>query len=78
MEERLFLGRIAGERGDVVRRDAQVTAFIEANFANAALPLFNQAAMAARVTLQRARVEMFGQFRRTFRGHRVENGRERC
>jgi hypothetical protein len=34
--------------------------FIEAHFADAALSLFNQAAMAARVTLERPAFEVFG------------------
>jgi len=78
MEERLFLGWIAGERSDVVCRHAQVPALVEADFADAAFPDFDQAAMAAGVALERARVEMFGEFRRAFRGHRIEDGGERC
>ena len=78
MEERLFLRWIARERGDVVCGHAQMPAFVEANFANPAFPLIDQAAMTAGVTLQRARVEMFGQLGRTFRSHRIEDGGERC
>jgi hypothetical protein len=37
VEERFFLGRIAGERGDVIRGHAQVPAFVESNLADAAL-----------------------------------------
>jgi hypothetical protein len=52
--------------------------FVEANFANPALPRLDQAAMTARITLQRAFVEMFSQLGRTFRRHRIENSGERC
>ena len=78
MEERLFLGWIAGKRGNVVCGHAQMAAFVEADSTDAALPHVDQAAIAAGVTLERARVEMFGEFRRAFRGHRVEDGGERC
>ena len=78
MEERLFLRGIARERRYVVRGHAQMPAFVEANFANAAFSGLDQAAMAAGVTLQRARVEMFSQLGRTFRRHRIEDSGERC
>lgn len=78
MEERLFLGWIARERGDVVCRHAKMPALVEADFANPAFSGLDQAAMTAGVTLQRARVEVFGQLGRTFRGHRVEDSGERC
>ena len=41
MEEGFLLGRIAGERGNIVAGYAQVTGFVEANFANAALAFFD-------------------------------------
>lgn len=78
MEERLFLGWIAGQRGDVVSRHAQVPALVEANFADAAFPDFDQTAMAAGITPERTCIEMFSEFRRAFRSHRVEDGGERC
>jgi hypothetical protein len=37
-----------------------VPAFVEANFADAAFSSFDQAAMAAGVTLERASLEVFG------------------
>ena len=74
MEERFFLRWIARERGNVVCRHAKVSAFVEANFANPAFPGLDQAAMTAGVTLERARVEMFSQLGRTFRGHGIEDG----
>ena len=60
MKERFLLGWVAGERGDIIRRHAQMSGFVEANFADAALAFFDQAAMAAGVTLQSAVGEMFG------------------
>ena len=78
MEKRLFLLWIAGESGDVVCRHAQMPAFVEANLADPALSGLDQAAMAAGITLERARVEMFGQLGRTFRRHRIEDSGERC
>jgi len=78
VKKRFFLGRIAGECGDVVCRHAKMPAFVEPNFANTAFLRLDQAAMAAGITLERARVEMFGQLGRTFRRHRIENSGERC
>ena len=68
-----LLSWIAGERGDVVCRHAQMSALVEANFADAALAFFDETAMAAGVTLQRAAFKMLGQFRRAFSGQRVEH-----
>jgi hypothetical protein len=50
-----------------------MTGLVKANFTDAALAGLNQAAMPARVTLQRAVLEMFGQFRRACGGHLVQN-----
>jgi hypothetical protein len=78
VEERLFLSRIARKGGDVINRHTQVPAFVEPDLADPALAFLDQTAMPARVTLQRAAVEVFGQLRRTFGGHRIEYGGERC
>jgi hypothetical protein len=78
VEEGFFFSRITGESGNVVRRDAKVPALVEANFADAALARVYQASMAAGVTPQRARIQVLGQFGRTFSRHRIEDGRERC
>jgi hypothetical protein len=55
-----------------------VATLVEANFADAALSFLDQTPVTTRVTLQRARIEMFGQFGRTFRCHRIEDSGERC
>jgi hypothetical protein len=73
VEERFFLSRIASQGGDVVYRHAQLAAFIETNFTDAAFAGLNQATVTARITLQCAGVEVFGEFGRTLSGHRIEN-----
>src|SRR5688572_9081109 len=73
VEKRFLFGRIAGEGGDVICRDAQVAAFVKANFADPAFVELDQTTMSAGVTLEGAVVELFGQFGCAFDGHRVEN-----
>jgi len=58
---------------DVVHRDAEAAAFVETNFADAALAFLDQTTMAARETAQRVPVQMLGQLRRAFGGHLVQN-----
>jgi len=48
-------------------------AFVESHLANTAFAQLDQATMPARVALQGAGVEMFGQLGRTFCGQRIEN-----
>jgi hypothetical protein len=48
-------------------------ALVESHLADAAFTQLDQASMPARVTLQRAGFEMFGQLGRTFSGHRVDD-----
>ena len=76
VEERFFLSWIASEGGDVVCRHAKMAAFVESDFADAAFALLDQAAMTTGITLQCAAVEVLSQLRRTFGGHRVEDGGE--
>ena len=78
MEERLLLCRIAGEGGDVIRRDTKMAALIESNLADAALAFLDQASMATGITLQRACIEMFSQLGRAFDGHRIQHGGQWC
>jgi hypothetical protein len=73
MKEGFLLSRIASQGRDVIRRHAKMPAFVEANFANATLALFDQAAMTARIAFERVAGEMLGQLRRAFRGHLVQN-----
>ena len=73
MKEWFLLSRIARQRGDIIHRHAQMPAFVEANFANAPLALFDETAMTTRVALERVSGEMFGKFNRAFRGHLVQN-----
>ena len=73
VKERLLLGRIASDRRHIIGRHTQVPAFIEANFANAPLALFDETAMTTRIAFERLAGEMLGQFRRALRGHLVQN-----
>jgi hypothetical protein len=78
VKKRFLFGWITRQRSHVIRGHAQVAGFIEPHFANTAFALFDQTTMPARVTFQRPGVEMFGEFGRTFYGHRIEDGCERC
>jgi hypothetical protein len=60
VKEGLFLGWITCQRSDVTRGNAQLTAFIEAYFANTSLAGFDETPVAACVALQGVSVEMFG------------------
>ena len=73
MKERFLLSRITSERRHIIRRHTQMPAFVEANFANAALALFDETAMTTRIALERVAGEMLGQLRRAFRGHLVQD-----
>jgi hypothetical protein len=55
-----------------------MAAFVESDLADTAFTFLDQAAMPTGVTLQRARIKMFGQLGRTFGGHRIEDCGERC
>jgi hypothetical protein len=50
-----------------------MSAFVEANFADAALAFFDEAAMAAGVTLQGAARQVFCKLSRAFDGHFVQD-----
>ena len=78
VEERFFLSRIAREGRYVICRDTKMSAFVEAHLADTAFAELDQAAMTAGITFQCAAFEMLGQLGRTFSGHRVEYGGERC
>lgn len=78
MEERLFLSRIAGECGDVIHRHTQVSAFVKSDLADTALAFLDQTPVTAGIALQRVALEMLGQLGRTFGGHRIEYGGQRC
>jgi hypothetical protein len=52
MKERFLFCRVAGKSSDVVCRNQQMTGLIEPDFADPALTLLDEAAMAARITLQ--------------------------
>ncbi len=41
VEKRFLLGRITGQRGDVIRGHAQVAAFVKPDLANTAFALFD-------------------------------------
>ena len=73
VKERLLLGRIALQSRNVIDGHAQVSVFIEANFADAALAGLYQAAMPAGVAPQRLILQMLGKLRRAFGGHLVQN-----
>ena len=73
VEKRFFLSRITGEGSNVVNRHTKMPVFVESHLTNAAFAEFYQAAMSARVALQRAGVEMFRQLGRTFSSHRIED-----
>ena len=73
MKEGLLLGGIALQSRDVIDGHAQVSAFIEANFADAALAFLDQAAMATREATQSIILQMLGKLRRAFGGHLVQN-----
>lgn len=62
MKEGFLLGRVAGERGHVVCRHAQMPALVEADFADTALTFLDEAAMAAGITLQGVARQVLGQF----------------
>jgi hypothetical protein len=68
MKERFLFGWIAGQRGNVVCGNAQLSSFIETNFADAAFAFLDEATMAAGVTFERAVGQLFDQFRRSFSG----------
>jgi hypothetical protein len=55
-----------------------VATFIEPDLADTAFTLFDQTPVTARVAFKRSGVEVFGEFGRSFHGHRVEDGGERC
>ncbi len=73
MKERLLLSWVALQGRDVVHRYAQLTAFVETNFADAALAFPYQTAMTAGETVQRVVGEVLGQLRRAFGGHLVQD-----
>jgi hypothetical protein len=50
-----------------------MTALVEPDFADAALSLFDQAAMSTGKTLKGVVLEMLRQFPSTFSGHRIED-----
>jgi hypothetical protein len=78
VKKRFLLGRVTSESGDVIRRHAQVATFIEPDLADTAFTLFDQTPVTARVAFKRSGVEVFGEFGRSFHGHRVEDGGEGC
>jgi len=77
MKEGLLLGRVASKRCDVVCWDSEMTTFVEPDLADAALPLFDQAAVSTGKTFKGVVLEMLRQFSRAFSGHRIEDIGER-
>src|SRR5207249_8460700 len=77
MKKWFLFRRITLQRGHVIYRHAQMSAFIEAHFADAALALFDKATMATRITLESRARKVLRQFRCDFTGHLVQNFGER-
>src|SRR5260370_40402144 len=77
VKERLLLSWIALQSGHVIHGHTQVSAFVKANFADAAVAFLDQARMSAGKAAQGVVRQMLGQFRRAFGRHLVQNRSER-